>query len=73
LYAYGQIVDDVHTTCSKDVEASEEPSKPKVAKANRTDITEPPNYSIPQKQCPQCGDRHDFDYPKCPKCKYIYN
>ncbi len=28
--------------------------------------------SLPQKTCPKCGDRHDFDYPKCPKCKYIY-
>ena len=28
---------------------------------------------IPQKQCPNCGKRHDFDYPKCPFCKYDYN
>lgn len=28
--------------------------------------------SLPQKTCPKCGDRHDFDYPKCPKCKYVY-
>ena len=27
---------------------------------------------LPQKQCPNCGKRHDFDYPKCPFCKYIY-
>lgn len=26
----------------------------------------------PQKQCPNCGKRHDFDYPKCPFCKYDY-
>ena len=27
---------------------------------------------IPQKTCPECGTVHDFDYPKCPKCKYDY-
>ena len=27
---------------------------------------------LPQKQCPNCGKRHDFDYPKCPFCKYEY-
>ena len=27
---------------------------------------------LPQKQCPKCGKRHDFDYPKCPFCKYDY-
>lgn len=29
--------------------------------------------SLPQKQCPKCGKNHDFDYPKCPFCKYDYN
>lgn len=28
---------------------------------------------LPQKQCPKCGKMHDFDYPKCPFCKYDYN
>lgn len=28
---------------------------------------------LPQKQCPNCGKKHDFDYPKCPFCKYNYN
>ncbi len=27
---------------------------------------------MPQKQCPKCGKKHDFDYPKCPYCKYDY-
>lgn len=27
---------------------------------------------LPQKQCPNCGKQHDFDYPKCPFCKYNY-
>ena len=28
--------------------------------------------NLPQKQCPNCGKTHDFDYPKCPFCKYEY-
>lgn len=27
---------------------------------------------LPQRQCPQCGKRHDFDYPKCPHCEFDY-
>ena len=27
---------------------------------------------LPQKQCPECGKMHDFDYPKCPFCKHNY-
>ena len=26
----------------------------------------------PKKTCPECGTVHDFDYPKCPKCKHEY-
>ncbi len=28
---------------------------------------------LPKKQCPKCGELHDFDYPKCPFCKYNYD
>jgi len=28
--------------------------------------------TLPKKTCPQCGTVHDFDYPKCPRCKYDY-
>lgn len=28
--------------------------------------------SIPQRVCPRCGDKHDFDYPQCPKCNLKY-
>jgi DNA-directed RNA polymerase subunit RPC12/RpoP len=28
---------------------------------------------LPQKQCPNCGKMHDFDYPKYPYCKYDYD
>jgi len=27
---------------------------------------------LPKRTCPVCGTIHDFDYPKCPKCKYEY-
>ena len=27
---------------------------------------------LPQKACPKCGKKHDFDYPKCPFCNYEY-
>ena len=35
--------------------------------------TEEEAEALPQKQCPNCGKQHDFDYPKCPFCKYNYN
>ena len=28
--------------------------------------------SVPQIVCPRCGNKHDFDYPKCPNCKHEY-
>lgn len=27
---------------------------------------------IAKKKCPNCGQLHDIDYPKCPFCKYKY-
>lgn len=27
---------------------------------------------LSQRTCPSCGTVHDFDYPKCPKCKHDY-
>ncbi len=27
---------------------------------------------LPQVKCPKCGKTHDFDYPKCPFCKFQY-
>jgi len=27
---------------------------------------------LPQVKCPVCGKLHDFDYGKCPFCKYEY-
>lgn len=34
--------------------------------------TIPMEEELPQKKCPSCGMQHDFDYPKCPFCKYDY-
>lgn len=31
-----------------------------------------PDNELPQKRCPACGKRIDFDYPKCPLCKYDF-
>ena len=28
--------------------------------------------ALPQNKCPRCGKEHDFDYPKCPFCGYLY-
>lgn len=28
---------------------------------------------LPQKECPSCGKKHDFDYPKCPHCGHDYS
>ena len=28
---------------------------------------------LPQRRCPKCGKQHDFDYPRCPFCKYDYS
>lgn len=35
-------------------------------------MTEPPEEELAQRRCPKCGKMHDFDYPKCPFCKYDY-
>lgn len=28
--------------------------------------------SISQITCPNCGEKHDIDYPKCPFCNHQY-
>ena len=32
----------------------------------------PEAADTPQRTCPNCGRTHDFDFPKCPFCKYDY-
>jgi hypothetical protein len=27
---------------------------------------------LPQKQCPECEQRFDIDYPRCPYCGYVF-
>ena len=33
-------------------------------------LAEEREAELPQKQCPNCGKHHDFDYPKCPFCHF---
>ena len=35
-------------------------------------LAEGEQEDMPQKKYPNCGKRHDFDYPKCPFCKHEY-
>ena len=37
-----------------------------------SDESEELGAELPKRTCPECGDVHDFDYPKCPKCKLEY-
>ena len=32
-----------------------------------------PSDDLPQKECPECGKKHDFDYPQCPCCGHDFN
>lgn len=36
-------------------------------------LAEEAEEELPQRKCPNCGKKHDFDYPKCPFCKYDYS
>ena len=39
--------------------------RPEFSKGHATNYTQP---DLPQVLCPNCGNQHDFDYPKCPYC-----
>lgn len=43
--------------------------RPKLTKGELSGYS---HKDIPQKQCPKCGESHDFDYPKCPYCHFDY-
>ena len=43
--------------------------RPKLTKGELSGYS---HKDIPQKQCPNCGETHDFDYPKCPYCDFNY-
>lgn len=30
-------------------------------------------FAVPYVECPVCGAKHDFIYPRCPKCNYKYD
>ena len=36
------------------------------------EIVESGEDHIWQRTCPKCGNSHDIDYPKCPKCNFNY-
>ena len=36
------------------------------------EIDESGEDHIWQRTCPKCGNSHDIDYPKCPKCNFNY-
>ena len=40
---------------------------------NEEELSDFDEDNLPQRQCPNCGEWHDFDYPKCPYCKYVYD
>lgn len=35
-------------------------------------LLEAQEEELAQTKCPNCGNSHDFDYPRCPFCKYDY-
>ena len=43
--------------------------RPRLTKGERDGYSHP---ELPQKKCPNCGETHDFDYPKCPYCGKTY-
>ena len=52
----------------------EKPSAKKKGRKKKTPKKKaaPIDDDLPQRQCPHCGKNHDFDYPQCPFCNYIY-
>lgn len=36
------------------------------------EVDETAKDEIWKRTCPNCGEAHDIDYPKCPNCKYNY-
>ena len=43
--------------------------RPILTKGERSGYSHP---ELPQRECPHCGEKHDFDYPKCPYCEFDY-
>lgn len=77
LYGFGEIIDKLceieDKTRLKTPNKKKEEQNSKVYIENPTGDYDDTEFSIPQVVCPNCGMQHDFDYPKCPKCKYEYD
>ena len=63
LYGFGEIINKL-----TDIEYN--------TRADKADNKDNDMYDseseLPQKKCPECGIRHDFDCPKCPNCNHKY-
>lgn len=86
LYGFGEIITQLKILAG--TQETDEPEKSRKEKktadrASKQKETEPEvepedepeedeEYVIPQLVCPKCGTQHDYDYPRCPKCKYEY-
>ena len=79
VYGFGEIIETLQK-----IRENTMPRTGQKKKKGRTDedtLEELPQDSsdtdtenqIPQVTCPHCGTRHDFDYPKCPKCNHNYS
>lgn len=43
--------------------------RPKLTRGALSGFSHP---DLLQRKCPNCGESHDFDYPKCPYCDFEY-
>lgn len=71
LYGFGEIIEilrDIECNTRPD-ESSQKPDDDE----QRMDDADDAEDSVIQVVCPRCGAHHDFDYPRCPKCKYEYD
>ena len=77
LYGFGELIDK---TC--EIADNINPKLPKGDKKSRAkNIDEfaenkeddDTDDEILQMICPKCGTKHNFDFHKCPNCKYQYN
>ena len=48
-------------------------AKASTVKRTQSDQDDADEDSIPQMDCPGCGQSHDMDYYICPHCKHRYN
>ena len=58
-----------HGEYDYDGESEEEEDLPPEVDANIVGVN---MHGVPQVRCPACGEKHDFDYPKCIFCGHQY-